>query len=66
MHPSFAFTPLSLFSLLMLCFGCKNVAEDDMSEDRMIALRKRADIDSKHLIVFATNNNLELKQSLDR
>ncbi|KAI3450924.1 hypothetical protein Pfo_007589 [Paulownia fortunei] len=38
--------------------------KDDMSEDRMIALRKRAEVDSKNLIVFVPDDQLELKQSL--
>ncbi|XP_077215725.1 trafficking protein particle complex subunit-like protein isoform X2 [Tasmannia lanceolata] len=40
--------------------------KDDVSEDRMIALRKRAEIDSKYLVVFAQNDTSELSQSLNR
>lgn len=32
----------------------------------MIALRKRAELDSKYIIIFTTNDPLELKQSLTR
>lgn len=32
----------------------------------MIALRKRAEIDSKHIITFIPNDPSELKQSLNR
>ncbi|XP_047314909.1 trafficking protein particle complex subunit 11 isoform X2 [Impatiens glandulifera] len=32
----------------------------------MTALKKRAEIDSKHIIIFALNNNLEMKESLNR
>lgn len=39
---------------------------DDISEDRMIALRKRAELDSKYLITFIQNDASELKQSLNR
>ncbi|XP_008787021.2 trafficking protein particle complex subunit 11 [Phoenix dactylifera] len=39
---------------------------DEVSEDLMIALRKRAEIDSKHLIVFVQNDASELRISLNR
>lgn len=39
---------------------------DDISEDRTLALRKRAEVDAKHLIVLVPNDPLELKQSLKR
>ncbi|KAL4198078.1 hypothetical protein AMTRI_Chr03g44090 [Amborella trichopoda] len=39
---------------------------DDGNEDRMIALRKRAEIDAKYLIVYAQKDPLEVKQSLSR
>lgn len=39
---------------------------DDISEDRMIALRKRAEVDSKYIIIFVSNDDVELKQSLNR
>lgn len=39
---------------------------DALSEDLMIALRKRAEIDAKHLIVFVQNDSSELRQSLNR
>ncbi|KAL9171715.1 hypothetical protein ABFS82_04G226700 [Erythranthe guttata] len=40
--------------------------KDVTSEDRMIALRKRAEVDSKNLIVFVPDDQLELIQSLSR
>ncbi|GFQ07264.1 trafficking protein particle complex subunit 11 [Phtheirospermum japonicum] len=40
--------------------------KDNISEDRMIALRKRAEVDSKNLIVFVPDDPSELKQSLSR
>ncbi|CAI9767812.1 unnamed protein product [Fraxinus pennsylvanica] len=39
---------------------------DDTSEDRMISLRKRAEVDSKNLVIFVPDDPLELKQSLNR
>ncbi|KAF4391797.1 hypothetical protein F8388_017392 [Cannabis sativa] len=39
---------------------------DDITEDRMLALRKRAEIDSKYFITFSQNDETELKQSLHR
>lgn len=39
---------------------------DEVSEDRIIALRKRAEIDSKYLIEFAQSDTSELRQSLNR
>lgn len=43
---------------------------DEVSEDRMIALRKRAEIDSKYLVVFDVvfdqNDPSEIGQSLNR
>ncbi|KAJ4966669.1 hypothetical protein NE237_018518 [Protea cynaroides] len=40
--------------------------KDEVSEDRMIALRKRAEIDSKYLIFFIHNDASELTESLNR
>ncbi|KAI3938082.1 hypothetical protein MKW98_018638 [Papaver atlanticum] len=40
--------------------------KDEASEDRMTALRKRAEIDSKYLLIFAQNDSSELKESLNR
>ncbi|XP_072972196.1 uncharacterized protein [Typha angustifolia] len=39
---------------------------DELSEDLMIALRKRAEIDSKYLVVLTENDESELRQSLSR
>ncbi|PKA60386.1 hypothetical protein AXF42_Ash008446 [Apostasia shenzhenica] len=41
-------------------------ASDDLSEDHVNALRKRAELDSKHVIVFLQNDATELRQSLKR
>ncbi|KAG9456631.1 hypothetical protein H6P81_001139 [Aristolochia fimbriata] len=38
----------------------------DTSEDRLIALRKRAEIDAKYLLVFVQSDPSELKLSLNR
>lgn len=43
---------------------CDNA--DGISEDRMIALRKRAEVDSKYLVIFNIGDDLHLKQSLVR
>lgn len=39
---------------------------DEISEDRMIALRKRAEVDSKYVLLFNPNDTSELKQSISR
>lgn len=39
---------------------------DDINEDRMIALRKRAEVDSKYLLTYTPSDASELKQSLIR
>lgn len=39
---------------------------DDITEDRMLALRKRAEVDSKYVISFASYDDYELKQSLHK
>ncbi|KAJ6376624.1 hypothetical protein OIU76_025724 [Salix suchowensis] len=41
-------------------------SNDEISEDRMIALRKRAEIDAKYSVIFNASDDLLLKQSLDR
>ncbi|KAL8546718.1 hypothetical protein ACS0TY_006444 [Phlomoides rotata] len=40
--------------------------KDDTNEERMIALRKRAEVDSKNLIIFVPDAEAELQQSLSR
>ncbi|EPS72818.1 hypothetical protein M569_01938, partial [Genlisea aurea] len=40
--------------------------KDETIEDRVTALRKRAEVDSKNLITFVLDNELELQQSLNR
>ena len=39
---------------------------DDINEDRYLALRKRAEVDTKYLLNFNPNDDTELKQSLTR
>lgn len=39
---------------------------DDVSEDLMTALKKRAEVDSKHLVLFVQNDASELRESLNR
>ncbi|GAA0156773.1 hypothetical protein LIER_14182 [Lithospermum erythrorhizon] len=41
-------------------------SKDDLSEDRMIALKKRAEVDAKQIILFAPNEEPEFTQSLER
>lgn len=75
----FSFPSLSFFSTWDLY--CDNVVghydfavghltklfgSDDTNEDRMISLRKHAEVDSKNLIIFVPDDPLELKQSLNR
>ncbi|KAL2905966.1 Trafficking protein particle complex subunit 11 [Bienertia sinuspersici] len=40
--------------------------EDGLNEDRMVALRKRAELDSKYIINFSVRDSSEVKQSLNR
>ncbi|KAJ4962840.1 hypothetical protein NE237_022779 [Protea cynaroides] len=40
--------------------------KDEVSEDRMIALRKHAEVDSKYLLIFIRNDESELTKSLNR
>ncbi|KAI8541026.1 hypothetical protein RHMOL_Rhmol08G0030600 [Rhododendron molle] len=51
---------------LVLVLVVQSTSKDEISEDRMIALRKRAEVDSKYIVVFDPNNAMELKQSLSR
>ncbi|KAJ0987119.1 hypothetical protein J5N97_005475 [Dioscorea zingiberensis] len=44
----------------------QSTVTDGVSEDLIVALRKRAEIDSKHLVMFEQDNPLEMKQSLNR
>ncbi|KDP24923.1 hypothetical protein JCGZ_24301 [Jatropha curcas] len=41
-------------------------SDDDISEDRIIALRKRAELDPKYLMVFNHTDAYQLKQSLSK
>ncbi|GKV21863.1 hypothetical protein SLEP1_g31801 [Rubroshorea leprosula] len=41
-------------------------SKDEISEDRLLALRKRAEVDAKYLLFFNPNDPFELKQSLSR
>ena len=49
--------------MILVNFGLVLVFAEDVSEDRMLALRKRADLDSKYVVVFNQN---EYSQSLQR
>ncbi|CAL0313231.1 unnamed protein product [Lupinus luteus] len=40
-------------------------AQDEVSDERMIALRKRAEVDAKYVFTLNPNDNSELKQSLN-
>lgn len=51
---------------LVLIVVVQSTSKDNISEDRMIALRKRAEVDSKYIINLIPDDALELKQSLDR
>ncbi|XP_050227586.1 uncharacterized protein LOC126677146 isoform X2 [Mercurialis annua] len=52
--------------LVIIIVHSASTAADDISEDRMIALRKRAELDSKYLIVFSPTDSLHVKQSLSK
>jgi len=39
---------------------------DEISEDRMIALRKRAELDAKYVVILDPNDTANLKVSLHR
>ncbi|XP_074264314.1 uncharacterized protein LOC141586832 [Silene latifolia] len=41
-------------------------SEDEMNEERMIALRKRAEVDSKYILNFSMKDSFEMKQSMNR
>jgi hypothetical protein len=51
---------------LVLIVSTQSASKDDITEDRMIALRKRAEVDSKYVIMFSPDDDVELKQSLNR
>uniref|UniRef100_A0A1D1ZC40 Trafficking protein particle complex subunit 11 n=1 Tax=Anthurium amnicola TaxID=1678845 RepID=A0A1D1ZC40_9ARAE len=44
----------------------QTTVRDDVSDDLMIALKKRAEIDSKYLITFVQNDAVEQRKSLHR
>lgn len=50
----------------LICDGFELCGADDINEDRMIALRKRAEVDSKYLVIYTPSDALEPKQSLNR
>lgn len=52
-----AFLILYVYNFLLL---------EEPSEDLMIALRKRAEIDPKHLVTFVQNDASDLRQSLNK
>ncbi|KAL5063542.1 hypothetical protein RYX36_025279 [Vicia faba] len=41
-------------------------ANDEVSEDRMIALRKRAELEAKYVVILNPNNDSEFQSSLNR
>lgn len=41
-------------------------SEDNMNDDRVIALRKRVEVDSKYIVNFSVRDSSEVKQSLNR
>ncbi|XP_027078431.1 uncharacterized protein [Coffea arabica] len=51
---------------LIVVVVTQSSSRDEISEDRMIALRKRAEVDSKYIITFVPDDPGELKQSLTR
>ncbi|XP_057541354.1 uncharacterized protein LOC130820120 [Amaranthus tricolor] len=44
----------------------QSFSEDDLNEDLVVALRKRAELDSKYIISFSTRDSAVVKQSLNR
>ncbi|GAB2279382.1 hypothetical protein Dimus_014026 [Dionaea muscipula] len=40
--------------------------KDEINEDRMMSLRKRAELDSKYVVIFSPYNEAELQMSLNR
>jgi hypothetical protein len=57
---------LELNLLLLLPTNSISHFADDIGEDRMLALRKRAELDSKYILLFRPDEPSELKQSLHR
>ncbi|KAK4763309.1 hypothetical protein SAY86_009077 [Trapa natans] len=51
---------------LVLVVVLQSTSADDINEDRMIALKKRAEVDSKYLLMYTPNDVSELKLSLNR
>lgn len=43
-----------------------NIFADELSEDVTVALRKRAEIDSKHLVVLVEHDEAEWNRSLSK
>lgn len=54
------------FFLFVIIYTFKVFNADDINEDRMIALRKRAELDSKYVVFVKPNDASELSQSLHR
>ncbi|XP_065857496.1 uncharacterized protein [Euphorbia lathyris] len=44
----------------------QSTSNDDISEDRVIALRKRAELDSKYFIIFNPSDSTQFKQSINK
>ncbi|VFQ75527.1 unnamed protein product [Cuscuta campestris] len=53
-------------SKLVVVVVSHSKSKDELSEDRMVALRKRAELDPKHLIVFVPDEPSRLQHSLKR
>ncbi|PKI57065.1 trafficking protein particle complex subunit 11 [Punica granatum] len=51
---------------LVVVVVLQSASADDINEDRMIALRKRAEVDLKYLLIYTPDDASELKQSLER
>ncbi|KAK4791665.1 hypothetical protein SAY86_032078 [Trapa natans] len=57
---------VKLVVVVVLQSSSAELHADGNNEDRMIALKKRAEVDSKYLLMYTPNDVSELKQSLDR
>ena len=53
-------------SFFVIIYTFKVFNADDINEDRMIALRKRAEVDTKYVIFVKPNDASDLSQSLHR
>ncbi|GLT39370.1 hypothetical protein SLA2020_135670 [Shorea laevis] len=53
-------------NIKLLVIVVHSSSPDEINEDRLLALRKRAEVDAKHLLLFNRDDPFELKQSLSR